>query len=108
MKKLLVLAVVLTLIGCAPASNNDGEFVKVEFLEYEIVKINRPKHFSVDLRDVRNGNVFERMGSSKHCNGHRNWDVGNKITVKSTFYRKSDGTIVYSPSDNDVNTIICD
>lgn len=107
MKKLLVVLAALTLTACAPA-RDEGELVKTEFLEYEIIEMNRPKHFSVTLRNVKTGDVFNDIGRSKHCNWHNNWKIGDKITVKSRFYKKPDGLVVYAPSDDDVNTIICD
>lgn len=88
--------------------------VKTYSRTFEIVGINRPKHFSVTLLDVENHNIFYSVGSSKHCNS---WDndgrpkMHDKIVVPVYEYylsRDQDKALHYGVYDASVNNLFCD
>ena len=53
------------------------ETVDSTYRDYVVVSINRPKHFHVDLRDVKTGKVYTHIYVSKHCNKWRELQVGS-------------------------------
>lgn len=111
MNKLKLSAVLLgaaMMFGCGPAVDTDRELLKVEYQEYAIVSIDPPKHFWVDIKDLKSGTIFHRTGRSKHCNNYRKWRLGDKIVVRTKYYKsKSTGEVTYGPVSSDVNDILC-
>ncbi len=53
------------------------ETVDSTYRDYVVVSINQPKHFHVDLRDVKTGKVYTHIYVSKHCNKWRELQVGS-------------------------------
>lgn len=61
--------------------------VKTEFKEYEVVGINPPKHFYLDLKDKKTGHLFNHVYVSKHCNNWRNLKLGSVYSFKEVIYK---------------------
>lgn len=66
MKKFLLLALVVSMLGC----ERDPEIARVT-KEYEIMAVDPPKHFTVDVRDVLSNERYNGQYVSKYCS---NWD----------------------------------
>lgn len=92
---------IFILAGCQPAVTLKPSKVKTE--TYEIVYINKPKHFSVNLKHLETGHIFENVGRRKHCSRWRNSPIGTKISVNTFYYEN--GT--FSVDSNHVKHIIC-
>lgn len=78
--KLLFVAIGLLLSSCWGDMVIEQNTVKT--VEYEIVSINPPKHFYLDLKRVSDGKMFYHFNISKHCNKHRSIAIGRKIWIK--------------------------
>jgi hypothetical protein len=86
-KACLAALVSLTLFGCEkPDTEASQKISKVTYESYEIVYINPPKHYSVNLRHLKTGHVFENTAGRKHCNRWREAPVGTIISVKTYHY----------------------
>jgi hypothetical protein len=70
----------LSLLGCEKPVVHS-----VEFREYEVVGIKRPKHFHVELRDVKS-NMRRWVSISKHCNNWRRLKIGSRWTFRTVEY----------------------
>ena len=81
----------LVLTGCAMGPRPvDVKETKTE--EFEIVGINPPKHFYLDLKNVRTGEVHH-VYVSKHYNNHRKITIGMKLTLTQTWWNYDDGSV---------------
>jgi hypothetical protein len=85
---LLMIASVILLTGCEPRQPDpvESRIRKV----YEIVNINRPKHFRVDIKDVETGRVYKNKGISKHCNHWQKLKVGSRWYFTEVIYQGKD------------------
>ena len=102
---LWVVLAIFVLGACQPAPPKN--VIKDEFREYEIVHIDRPKHFWVNLKDTRTGQVFKREGRRKHCTAWRNWSIGDRIQVRTQYYKNEGDTVTYIRLVS-VSSILCD
>lgn len=100
-KKVLTLCLAglmsMTLVGCDAFT---GKVVKEEGRDYEIIHVKRPKHFKVDLRDVKTGEVFNSVYVQKTCPSWRRLKVGSVWTFKYTEKRRDSGMIVQDVNVN--------
>lgn len=92
----IIFAISAMLVGCEPYVPDP--LLSTKKKTYEIVKINQPKHFYVDVRDVETGNVYKHQYVSKHCNAWRKLQIGsrwyfyeNTYQGKNSAYVKIDG-----------------
>lgn len=80
---------VLFLTGC-----NKEQPVKVENSTpiVEVIKVKRPKHFKVYVRNTETGDVFN-LSSNKHCSSWRNIKVGDRYQISRVKYTYADGRV---------------
>lgn len=76
-KLLLVLGIALFLTGCI---GEDYVVVKKRIKQYEVVGIDPPKRFFVDLRDIETGHVYKHERVSKRCSNWRKLRLGSTWT----------------------------
>lgn len=81
-------------------------YVSDEVRAYEVVRINPPKHFSVDLLDVRTHQLFERESRSKHCNNWRNNKLHEIVNIRTIYYKYEGSEDVYAELEN-INNHFC-
>lgn len=93
-------AVILSLFGC-----NYGIEVGRKVKEYEVVHINPPKRFYVDLKDIETGVIYKSEYVSKRCSYWQKLEIGTKWEFTEITYRNDDGKLTYRL--NGVNTL-CD
>lgn len=79
------LVCLLTLVGCE--RRPPDAVVASTKKTYEIVGINQPKHFYVDLRDVETGYVYKHVYVSKHCNAWRKLKMGSQWYFYEVIYQ---------------------
>jgi len=96
------LIAVLCLQGC----RQEKIYVSEEVRAYEVVGINRPKHFSVDLLDVRTHQLFERESNSKHCNNWRKNKVHEIVNVRTIYYKYEGSEDIYIELES-INAHFC-
>lgn len=90
---LLTIVLVMGLFG---ACAEEKQEVSDEIRSFEIVKINPPKHFRVDLRDVKTGIVYRSVGISKHCNRYREVKLGSVVKLRmKQFEQGASGRTTY-------------
>ena len=58
-----------------------GIVIENTIREFKIISINPPKHFSVDLVDVKSMDIYKNQGQSKHCNNHTKFDICDLIKI---------------------------
>ena len=82
------------------------DVVKVETIIYEVVSVNPPKHYRVELRNTTNGQVVSRR--NKRCGNWSNYPVGTQVLLNDVTYqqRNSDKAPFLSQADN-WKSIIC-
>lgn len=102
-------AIVVVIVICAVlavffvAMSNINRVVSSELFEgnYEILHVNKPKHFYLDLRDVETGKVYKKKYISKHCNSYRETAVVGEtytLKVKRRFYEDGTTDLRFTPS----------
>lgn len=69
LKNILLLATISALTECYKPT--PIEITSKEYKTYSVTKIYRPKHFYVDLKDIKSGKVHKKVYISKHCNEWR-------------------------------------
>lgn len=73
---------------------------------YEILKVNPPKHFYLDLRNVETGEVYTNKYVSQHCNKYRETAIAGKeytLTVKRRYFTDGSTDLRFTPA----RTIFC-
>lgn len=80
--KVAVIVAGVALAGCfeRPVIHEQG------YQEFEVVGIDRPKHFRVDLKRVVGGAVYKNVSVSKHCNRWREVYIGQRFKLLETTY----------------------
>lgn len=87
MKFKLIILSSLLLIGCVKQPERpQAKVVNVYSEKYEIVHVNRPKRFSVDLKHIETGRIFSNTARSKRCSNWTNYPVGTVIMVNTRHY----------------------
>ena len=100
---LLPLLAVLT--ACEPGPGY--EVIGYEVRTVEIVDVDYPKRFSVDIVD-ENGNRFNRVAASKRCASARSRAVvGRSYQIPFEIGRDSDGNRYASPMERQLNELLC-
>lgn len=72
MKILPILLLSVALTGCLERSK--ATLVETKTINAEVIRLDRPKHFYLKVRDVVTGKTYSH--SSKHCGGWRKYSVG--------------------------------
>ncbi len=82
------------------------DVVKVETVIYEVVNVDPPKHYRVELLNTTNGRVVRQR--SKHCSDWAKYPVGSQVVLEDVTYqqRNSDKVPFLSPADN-WKSVIC-
>ncbi len=57
---------------------------------YEVIGIDPPKHFYLDLKNVKTGIVHRQVYVSKHCNNWRKLKIGSKWDMFEIDYKRGD------------------
>ena len=57
-----------------------------QWIEYELIGYDPPKHFYVDLREVESGLIKRHVYVGKHCSRYKELYVGKRFTLKETKY----------------------
>lgn len=79
---------------------------------FEVLDIDRPKHFSVSLLDD-NHELWKNVGRSKHCNSWNDFGrpkIHDRITLQVSEYYMSDDetkTLYIKIDNNEVNALWC-
>lgn len=58
---------------------------------YEVININHPKHFTVDLLDVDNGSIYRSVYISKHCSYADNLKLHSRWRFNEVVYENKQG-----------------
>lgn len=111
MKLISIIFVTLLVSACNSSLIDPDEtvIVKEEIREYEVVEINRPKHFSVTLLDVQTHKLFHNHSRSKHCNNWRKNKLHEIVRIKTVYYKyknRNSDTVYFRPVD--INSHFCD
>lgn len=77
--KLAILVAVLLMFGCEQRKPENKALASVR--TYTIIKVDQPKHYSVDIQDDLSGQVFLGVGRRKHCDKWENNPVGTKLSL---------------------------
>lgn len=86
MKKIIAAVAILGLVaGC---SREPDIFIGKETKTFEVIGINQPKHFYVDLKDVNTGQHYNHVYISKHCNDWRKLKMGSKWDLAIVEYER--------------------
>lgn len=103
MKSLIAMIAVIVLVGCEP---REITIIGEEVREYEILRINPPKHFSVDLLDVQTHALVSDEANRKHCNRWREWSLHQRVMLTTQFYKYKgdDATYIRLP---DAASVFC-
>ena len=90
-----LLAIVLAM-GLFGACAEEKQEISDEIRSFEIIKINPPKHFRVDLRDKETGVIHYGVGISKHCNRYREVKLNSTVRLRmKTFEQGASGRTSY-------------
>lgn len=84
MKKIIILFIGILLYSCKPIPS---EIVWEKEEQFEVIGIDPPKHFYLDLKRVSDGKVFHEVYISKHCNDMC-LSLGQIINVKYGQYKR--------------------
>lgn len=89
----------------------DAKHIRLEKSEtraFQLVEVNPPKHFYVDIKDVETGATNTDVYVSKHCNSWRETAVvGNTYRIVVEKYR-DDRNGVQSVKYKDLYEVFCD
>lgn len=112
MKIKLLIILPFLVVGCSDrhtVDTVDFPIIGMSVENYVVLSINRPKHFSIDMKHASSGYVFERAGRSKHCLGWEHGPSAGDTICITTIYRKNpdSGFIYMEPSDDEINDLYC-
>lgn len=77
-----------------------------EVRSYEVVSINPPKHFSVDLLDVQTHRLYKAESWSKHCFNWRKNKLHDIVDIKTSYYKYEGSEEVFVVLEN-INHHFC-
>lgn len=88
----VVFIVIFAAIGIFYLVNGEKVVLETHIQKYEVIGINPPKHFSLELRNVDTGEVFEGVAISKRCQYWENLKMNSIVSFEEeTFkYEKRD------------------
>lgn len=107
LRTIILVTTIATLSGCAKRDNTHGEWVKADLRSFTITHIDTPKHFDVSVKDQLTGHIFNDIARTKWCSNHVNWRVGQTIDLKADYWRKPDGSIVFTVDDSYTKSKLC-
>lgn len=61
----------------------------VEIKRFKLIAYNPPKHFYVTVQSVEDGWVYQSVYVSKHCNNHRQNEIGSEYNLEVMKYTLS-------------------
>lgn len=91
MKVLCIIFTLVSLTACSGKRREEEWPIRTEYKTFEVIGVSRPKHFSIDLKDVETGEVFYKQFVSKHCNHWRNLAIGSKWVLRWNTYKEHSG-----------------
>jgi hypothetical protein len=104
---LLSVLCIVALTACGPQREPD-HLVGYQVHQVEIVAVNRPKHFNVDVRTVDTGAIYRGVGRSKHCNRHMSTAyLGRRLDVPFAVYERPDGSVYKTLNGDALNRLLC-
>lgn len=81
--------------GCGPRKDiTPATVISSKQKTYEIVDINPPKSFKVDVRDVETGYVYKSIYVSHHCNEWRKLKLGSRWYFTEVVYQGKNSNYV--------------
>lgn len=86
----LLLTMIFFLTGCDRVP--PGKEISREYREYELLELDPPKHVYITIKDVKTGQVWERLYVSKHCNSWRDIPVNSIWGFELVTYENEDGS----------------
>lgn len=88
LKTIILLATISALTACYKPT--PIEITSQEYKTYSVTKIYPPKHFYVDLKDLKSGRVHKKVYISKHCNEWRKLKIGSQWSLTEVDYKRGD------------------
>src|ERR1044071_3496989 len=82
----IMIAISFSLTGCVQKEEEISRHENV----YEVVKIEPPKHFHVDLKNVKTGIVTEHVYVSKHCSVYEKLPLHSRWVFTEVDYKRGD------------------
>lgn len=76
-------------LGLAACGEPEVELSRSEQV-YEVMAINPPKHFYVDLKNIKTGVVNEHVYISKHCNVWKQLPLHSRWVLTEVEYQRGD------------------
>ena len=67
--------------------NGKRVILETHLQKYEVIGINPPKHFSLDLKNVNTGEVFEDVFISKRCQYWENLKMNSIVSFEEETYK---------------------
>lgn len=92
-RSLVIATTLVTTIAVTGCDINRVERTETFEATYELLKVNPPKHFYIDVRNVETGEIHENKYISKRCNKYREGAVvGKEYTLSVDRRYFTDGT----------------
>ena len=105
---LLSVLCIVALTACGRPSGDVDQLVGYQVHQVEIIAVNRPKHFNVDVRTVDTGAIYRGVGRSKHCNRHMTTAyLGRRLDVPFAVYERPDGSAYKTLNGDALNRLLC-
>ena len=102
-----LLPLIALLTACQPGPGGGYEIIGYEVRTVEIVDVDYPKRFSVDIVDEK-GNRFNGVAYSKRCNAARSRAIiGRSYQIPFEIGRDADGNRYASPMERPLNDLLC-
>lgn len=80
----------IVILGCIiyqGYENGSRVVISREYKNYEVVGINPPKHFYLDLKETKTGYVYKHIYVSKHCNNWRKLPLHSVFMFEEVIYK---------------------
>lgn len=109
MRSFLVIAAALTVAACGVSTHYEdtGQLTGYETRKVEVTYIDPPKRFSVNVRDVESGQMFNNVAYSKRCYSYDRYKVGAVLTVPFAVYTKKNGEQTRVLDESALNALFC-
>lgn len=96
----------VTAIILIPIERKEKIYISEAIRSYEVVYIDPPKHFSVDLLDLETHQLFKYESNSKHCNEWRRNKLHEIVRIRTVYYKYKGSDGIYADLDN-INDHFC-
>lgn len=83
-KTIISISAIVALTGCNFPSW-ESEVLEYRTIKAKVIHKRNPKHFKLTVRDIETGQEWRH--SSKHCNVHRKYVVGETITMTTAKFK---------------------